>query len=230
MSGVLNPETFLDLVQRLHRESSIQGDPPDLLSDAVGVNYRLFIWINQAWSWLQGINPDWHFMHRTDLSFPTVAGQMIYTPTQALVPEGNVSSWKKRTFRMYPTVTGQSAEIDMTYWAYDEFYASFMRGPLRTSQRPPYNFTIDPLLNIVLECPADGYTITGEYYRAPLSMAVETDTPVGLEVADRMILVYKAMEWYANDEASPEVLATSKELKRILNRLNIRRLTSVMAS
>jgi hypothetical protein len=43
-----------------------------------------------------------------------------------------------------------------------------------------------------------------------------------------MILVYKALEWYANDEAAPEVLATAKELKRILNRLDIRRLTSIV--
>jgi hypothetical protein len=177
MSGVLNPESFLDLVQRLHRESGIAGDPPDLINDAVGVNYRLFLWVNQAWLWLQGINPDWHFMHRTDLSFPTVAGQMIYTPTQALVTEGSVSSWKKKSFRMYPAATGQSAEIDMTYWPYDEFYASFMRGPLRTAQRPPYNFSIDPSMNIVLECPSTGYTITGEYYRAPTAMEAESDDP-----------------------------------------------------
>lgn len=229
MSGVLNPETFLELVQRLHRESGIQGDPPDDIANAVGVNYRLFLWVNQAWLWLQGLNPDWHFMHRTNLSFATVAGQMTYTATQAGVAEGAVSSWKKKTFRMYPTATGQSAEIDMTDWPYEEFYAGFVRGPLRTSQRPPYNFSIDPSLNITLECPSPGYTITGEYYRAPIGMDTETDVPEGLEVADRMILVYKAMEWYANDESAPEVLATStKEVRRILNRLNIRRLQGVV--
>ena len=228
MGTILNPETFLDLVQRAHHECGVQGAVPTDLVNATGINFRLFMWVNGAWKWLQGLYPDWHFMHRTDLSFVTVAGQMSYTPSQAGVSEGAVSSWKKRSFRVYQTSVGQSSELEMTYWPYEEFYPTFMKGALRTSQRPPYNFTIDPSMNIVLECPSAGYTITGEYYRAVTGMDDELDVPTGLDAEDRMVLVYKAMEWYANDENAPEVLATAqKETRRIQNRLEIRRLTKL---
>lgn len=222
--SILNPTTFNDLVQRTHYECSVQGSPPTDLENAVGINFQLYLWVNQAWMWLQQQRDDWHFMHRSNLSFVTVAGQLEYTPTQAGVAEGGVSSWCKHRFRMYHTATGQSSEIRMHFHPYDEFRDVFVVGTLRTAQRPPVNITVAPNLSLMIECPLVGYTITGEYYHAPIGMDDDDDEPT-LEAADRMILVYKAMEFYANDQNAPEVLATAqKETKRILNRLDIRRL------
>lgn len=223
--SILNPTTFLDLVQRAHSECKVQGAAPTSLANAVGINLDLFYWVNEAWKWLQGLRTDWHFMHRSNLSFVTVAGQIEYTATQAGVPEGAVTAWIPSRFRMYQTSAGQASEIRMIYDDYRDWIEIFNIGSLRTTQRPPYHFTVAPNMSLMIECPLLGYTITGEYYRAVTSFDEETDEPTGLDAEDRMILVYKTMEWYANDQNAPEVLATAqKEQKRILNRLDLRRI------
>ena len=224
--SVLNPETFLELTQRAHQECGIQGEAPDTVVGAIGTNLNLFIWVNEAWKWLQRARPDWHFMHGS-FSFVTVAGQTQYTPTQAGITEGAVSSWRTNTFRQYLTSAGQSSEIRMIEEPYDQFRDAFLISSLRTSQRPPYHFTIDKSKNILMECPLVGYTITGEHYKAVTGMEDDDDEP-SLEVEDRMILVYKAMEMYALDQNAPEVLQSARiGLKPILNRLDIRRLDSL---
>ncbi len=223
--SVLNPTTFLDLVQRAHSECSVQGSAPTDIADAVGVNLSLFYWVNESWKWLQGLRPDWHFMHRSDLSFATVAGQIEYTPTQAGITAGAVTAWIPSRFRMYLTSAGQASEVQMQCHEYREWIDIYNISSLRTAQRVPYNFSVAPNMSLMIECPLVGYTITGEYYAGVDGFEAETDVPTGLDAEDRMILVYKAMEFYANDQNAPEVLATAqKEQKRILNRLDIRRL------
>lgn len=223
--SVLNPTTFLDLVQRTHSECSIQGSAPSTLSNSLGINLSLWYWVNESWKWLQGLRPDWHFMHRSNLSFVTVGGQVEYTATQAGVTEGAVTAWIPSRFRVYQTSAGQSSEVRMAYHDYREWIDAYNISSLRTAQRYPYNFTVAPNQSLMIECPLVGYTITGEYYRAVTGFDEETDEPTGLDAEDRMILVYKAMEFYANEQNAPEVLATAqKETKRILNRLDIRRI------
>lgn len=165
-------------------------------------------------------------MHGT-FSFPTTAGQITYTPTQAGITAGAVTSWRTETFRRYLTSAGQSSEVRMDWIPYDEFRDTHLISSLRTAQRDPHRFSVDKALNLMIECPLAGYTITGEYYAAVTGMDADADTPT-LEVEDRMILVYKAMEFYANDQNAPEVLTTARlGLKPILNRLDIRRLDSL---
>lgn len=222
--SILNPATFLDLVQRTHYECGIQGTPPTELDNAVGINLQLYYWVNDAWRYLQAYREDWHFMHRT-FSFVTVAGQVQYTATQAGITEGRVSSWRLDTFRQYLTSADQASEIRMRWLPYDEFRDTQLIGALRTSQRVPMAFTIDKEMDIQIECPLVGYTITGEAYAAVTGFADDGDVPTNLDLEDRMYMVYKAMEYYANFNNAPDVLATAqKEQKRILNRLDIRRL------
>lgn len=225
--SIFNPETFLELTQRAHQECGIQGLAPDTLEGAVGTNLSLFLWVNQAWVWLQSLRPDWHFMHGS-FSFATIAGQVAYTPTEAGIAVGAVGSWRTNTFRRYLTSAGQNSEIRMHFDPYDEFRDMFLISSLRTAERDPHHFTIDKSMNILIECPLTGYTITGEYYKAVVGMEEDDDAPTGLDISDRMILVYKAMEFYANDQNAPEVLVTARTgLKQILNRLDLRRIDSL---
>lgn len=226
MGSIYNPETFLELAQRTHLECGISGESPATSVGAVGTNLNLFVWVNEAWRWLQRTRPDWHFMHGS-FSFTTTGGQITYTPTQAGITAGAVSSWRRDTIRRYHTATGQSSEVRMTYHPYDEFRDTYLISSLRTAQRDPQHFSVDKSFNLMIECPLVGYTITGEYYAAVTGMDSDEDAP-SLEVEDRMILVYKAMEFYANDANAPEVLDTARRgLKAILNRLDIRRLDSL---
>lgn len=226
MATALNPETFLELVQRAHYECGVQGDPPDSLADASGVNYRLFLWVNEAWKFIQGLHDDWHFLHR-EFTFPVVAGQTTYTATQAGITEGAVSKWRLNTIRVHHTATGQSSEVPMQWHPYDEFRDTYLISTLRTVQRYPYHFSVHPNMSLLIECPLAGYTISGEAYAAVKGFTADADVPT-LEKEDRMAIVYKAMEFYANDENAPEVLATAHSgLKRILNRLETRRLDAI---
>jgi hypothetical protein len=53
---------------------------------------------------------------------------------------------------------------------------------------------------------SDGaYTITGDYFSAPLAMVVDTDLPAGLPARFLMLIVWGAMAKYAAYESAPEV-------------------------
>lgn len=141
---------------------------------------------------------------RPGVSFTTVAGQVEYTPTQAGITSGIVGSWRVNTFRRYLTTSGQASEVGMTYKDYDTWRDGYYIGSLRTTQVDPIVFTVSPEKNLLLQCPLAGYTITGEYYRAPEVFDADGDVSI-LPVELNMAIVYQAMMYYGHYESAPEV-------------------------
>jgi hypothetical protein len=226
--SLLNPTNFLDLVQRLSFEAGIAGAGPTTVIGATGQSEDLAAWINQAWLEIQSKYLDWDFMRVSPgVSFVTVAGQMIYTPAQAGVAVGVVNSWARETFRVYNTVTGTPSEIRIKFWPYDDWRDTFQISALRTSQVLPVNFTILPNQSLGLQCPAAGYTITGDYFSAPLGFAADADIP-SIPVQFIMLIVYEALKQYALFESAPEVLTRAeKGANRLWNLLENGRLPQV---
>lgn len=203
--SVLNPTTFLEFTQRTSSECGIPGSGPSALSGSTGQAQLLFQWVAQAYTEIQTKHPDWRFMLvRPGVSFTTVAGQVEYTPTQAGITSGIVGSWRVNTFRRYLTTSGQASEVGMTYKDYDTWRDGYYIGSLRTTQVDPIVFTVSPEKNLLLQCPLAGYTITGEYYRAPEVFDADGDVSI-LPVELNMAIVYQAMMYYGHYESAPEV-------------------------
>lgn len=226
--SILTPTNYLELVQRLAFEV---GVPPESITTAQNPTGQLATfcnWVNQSWLEIQSKHVDWNFMRVTPgISFATIAAQQIYTPTQAGIARGVVSAWARETFRVYTTVVGTPSEIRMSYIDYDDWRDLYQLGSLRTSQVQPVVFTILPNLSLGLQCPLVGYTITGDYFEAPLPFSADLDIP-SIPPQFIMLIVYRAMQIYGLFESATEVYSQGKLLyDAMMNKLENARLPEI---
>lgn len=206
---------YLELVQRFCREC---GETSVTTTVSQTGKARLMVdWVNTAYTDIVGSHRDWGFL-RTATSFATVAAQATYTPTQAGTT--NFGMWIKDSFRNYPTATGTDAEIEMDWIDHDSWRSQYQLGSSRTSYSQPYYFTITPAKSIGLgPVPSAGYTVTADYFKAPVALSGNTDAHL-IPTHYEMIIIYRAMMFYGAKEAAGEVYQHgSSEYKKLLNSL-----------
>lgn len=193
---------FLQLCQRYRLEAGISGTGPTAVTGNSNNEYaRIVNWIAQADLEIQTRYDDWRFMWR-QFSFETVAGQGAYTETEVVTASYTVNTYATDSFRYYLTSAGQSTEQWMEYQEWPEFYPYWRNGAMRTRQGVPTIWSERP--DGVIELgyvPDAAYTITGQYWRGPVLMAANTDTPL-YPAKYHMLPVWWAMVNYAGFEES----------------------------
>lgn len=226
--SLLQPTTFLDCVQRLAFECGIAGTGPTTVLNPTGQTADLVNWVGAAWLEIQNLHTDWSFMLQSPgVSFTTIAGQALYTPTACGIAAGEVSEWKRDTFRNYLTSAGTPSEVQMDYVPYDEWRDLYQIGALRTSQIRPLVFTVHPDQSIGLATPLTGYTITGDYYSTPVAFAADDDEP-SLPTKFIMAIVYKAMMFYGAYESAPETYNQGEaQYNKFITRMEVGRLPEI---
>lgn len=215
--SLINPSTLLDIVQRAQQRSQIASLTSTVINQT-GQSLDFILWADEAWMELQGKREDWGWM-RLSASFATVASQVYYTPAEAGVADG-VKSWLRTTFRIYPTGE-QSGETYLEFVDYDSFRDVYQIGALRTSEVRPVVFTITPDLDIGLQTPLAGYTVTGDYIRNNQHFELDDDdVPLGLPDWAVMGLVYRTQMYYAAAENDATMYnEAQQEYQRVVNRL-----------
>lgn len=230
--SVLNPTTFLDLVQRFAVDVGAVTDPAAQLPTIVGATGQALTfsgYINQAWKEIQLIHADWTFL-RNSTSFTTVAAQTTYTAAQAGVVAGSVGQWSRESFRVYLTASGFPSEQRMTWLDYDDWRDTFLFGSLRTAQVQPLYIAATPSLGLAIPCPLPGYTIIGDYYASPVGLTADAEIP-SLPSQFIMLIIYRATMAYAEFESAPEVFAQGKRGYDLLfNKLESSRLIEIRAA
>lgn len=216
---------FLQLVQRLARDTGVAGTGPSTVVGQSGDSGRLVNWISSAWTDIQTIHPDWQWM-RASASFATIDGQATYTPAQCGVTD--FGAWDRNSFRNYDTAAGTSSEIFMTYQEYEIWRDEYQMGSMRSVRTRPYQVTITPAKAIGLgPTPTSGYTVIGDYYTVPTEMTLDSDTP-SLPTQYHMAIVYRAMMFYGAYHAANEVYQHGQtEFKRIMARITTDRLPDI---
>ena len=208
--------TFLELVKRLRNECvGVSGSGPTTVAGQTGDNMRLVEWIASAYKDIQNLHVDWNFL-RTDFSFLTVAAQQTYTPTQA--GAADIGEWLKDSFRVYSTAAGVTSEIDIPCLEWDDFRREYLFGALRATTSKPMVAGSKPDRSLILwPIPdAGGYTVNGEYFKAPQAMVSSDDVPL-IPAKYHEVIMWRALVFYAHNQASPESYAHGQaEYKRIL--------------
>jgi hypothetical protein len=209
---------FIDLVQRLRAECvGVSGSGPTTVTAQTGDNARLVEWIASAYQDIQNLHSNWNFL-RADFSFSTVAAQQNYTPAQA--GAADIGEWKRDSFRVYTTAVGVTSEIDIPLLSWEDFRREYLFGALRVTTSKPMIAGRKPDRSLAFWPIPDGdYTINGEYWRAPDVMVGSDDTPLMPEQY-HMVIVWRALVFYAHNQASPESYAHGQaEYKRLLTML-----------
>lgn len=209
--------SFLDMVRRLHKESGTGGARPATTVSQSGDIGNLVDWISTAWMDIQNERSDWFFM-RQPISFNTVASQSSYTAAQAGIT--SFGNYKRDSFRQYLVAGGVASEMDLPYLSYDRFRDAHLFGAERTRTQVPDHFTIDPQKNFLIGPIPDGvYNINGEGFALPTEFALDTDRPT-MPSQYHMIVVWRALLFYAHKEAAPESLTFGQaQYERLMRQL-----------
>ena len=188
---------FLELCQTLRREAGVSGTGPASVTGQSGEYLRLINWINQAWSEIQQLRPDWRFMWAQG-SFTTAAGIADYTGAAMNVEADN---YDLGSFVLTDSLGGKRP---MAYACYRDWKEAY--GAATLTNNTPHLVTDLPNGSIRFTAPPDGaYPVTFDYYRSPQTLVDNTDEP-WLPARYHMLIVHKAMMYYAGYESAPEVL------------------------
>ncbi len=215
---------YLQLCQRTARECGVSGIGPPTVTNQIGELSRIVTWVSTALNDIETAHPDWGWMKK-DVSFTTVGGQGQYTPTQAGITAGAFGMWELTRWRNYVTALGNISEIDMYLISYDQWRNNYNYGATRYTQSRPQEIAVAPDRSLCLGViPAAGYTVTGEYFRSPQVLTIDSDMPE-FDSQFHMMIVYKAMMYYGAYEAAAEVYNRGElEFSKMMARLDFLRL------
>lgn len=218
---------FLQLVQRAERECGVPGSGPSAVTAQTGEHGRFVNWVADAYNDIQTKHQDWDWM-RTSTSWTTSDGVYRYSTTDCGIASGTFGMWAQDTFRNYPTAAGVTTEITMSHLGYDNWRDTYLLGGTRATRSRPVEFAVGPDKAIYVgPVPASGYTMTADYFTAPVILAADGDTPL-LPTQYQMVIVYRAMMSYGAYESASEVYQRGElEFNKLMRRLEIDRLPPV---
>ena len=230
--SLIYPQTFLDLVQRTFVECACSGTEPSTLVGVTGEASRITNWVSGAWLSIQQVHEDWQFLEAS-FSFVTIAGQASYTPTEAGITAGTFGLWKTWDDlpRNYITATGVSSEFEMSERSWEAWRILYDFGALTAIRTRPVEFAIAPNKSFVLgPYAAAGYTVTGKYFTAPVSLSLDADVPT-LPRQYLMAIIGGAMMEYAAFKAGSEVYQRGKQwYDQHIGRIELARLPKIQSS
>ncbi len=228
---------FLGIVNRIGLECAVSGAPFTTVEDQTGEAQRLVEWANTAWLELQLERNNWEWLRSSYLlrsvtrpnlgfSFTTVTSQAVYPLGTVAgtvgIAEDDFASWVPTSFRNFTTTNGVQDEILLDWVDYDTWRDSYAYGAQQLVQTRNVAIAIAPDNSICLgPYPISGYTVTGDFMRAPSQMEDDDDVPLYLPRQYHMGIVYKAMrDSYGGYELAPDVIERgTKGYTRILRRL-----------
>jgi hypothetical protein len=192
--------TFLQLVQALKREASVSGVLPSTVIGQSGETERLIQWIQAAHNSVQTERLDWKFLWKT----ATVASS---SKTPALAADVNMLDVNRFLLNGVPI---QAIE-----------YIDYETPLTATTAKPGYVIIMPNNTIMYDNTPDVSYTLTYDYYRTPLVLAADSDTPL-IPVQFQMAIIGDALMRYANYESAGEIYAQGsamfqEHMRKLLN-------------
>lgn len=200
---------YLQLAQRLHRESGRSGNGPTTAGGATKDHARLFDWLADAWRDLQSRPIDWRWM-REGLDGPTALAQLAYTGADLGVSDFGRWRMVSDDYTVKAYLAAEPTQVWRLYWLeMDEFKRRFEdQDP--AAGRPQFwsigdddQLMIGPQSDVV-------YRLKAEYHREPTELAADGDEPE-LPARHHMILVWAALIQVGIFDNAPEVLARARD-------------------
>ena len=218
---------FLEICQRAQRECGLASTLTTVVSQS-GEHRRFVDWVQDAWNDIQTVHQDWEWL-RQSVTFVTVDGQATYTPLECGVTAGTFGKWARDSFRNYETAGGVNTEMTTSYIGYEDWRQLYQLGAHRDTRSRPVQISITPAKSIALApYPSAGYTVTGDYYTAPVSLALDADTPL-MPAHFHMAIVWKTCMSYGAFEAAPEVYQRGElEFKQLMRQIERDRMPEIV--
>jgi len=206
--------TYLELVQRLHEESGLSGDPPTTLTGALGIHLKLATWIKTAWEDIQNMRKwDWMWARFQFSLTPGVWEYDLRSDPKFDRYGRDISVW------LYDPDEGAVKRSYLTVMRWLDFESVYPDpGALQANRPQAYTVTPEKHL-LVAPVPDKAYVMRGEFYQDPQVLSSDTDTPE-LDAKYHMLIVWRAATYVASHYAMSELFQfASGEFRRILSQL-----------
>ena len=210
---------FLQLCQRLSRESGTSGTGPTSVGGQTGFSLSLVEWISTAYEDIQNMHPTWLFL-KEPFSFNTAVGKRDYTPIEAGLTD--LREWKTNEwgdFRNYSSV-GVQDEQYLTFIPWADYKPIYLFGVTRTSAGRPTFFSVKPDKTLdFYQIPDQIFTINGEYYKQADIMEENADEPIFPDQFHLAIVWRALMHYGAFDAAGEKYSHGQNEYKKLMRKL-----------
>lgn len=186
-------KTYLNLCERLIEEAGISGTMTSVVGQT-GEFKRVVEWVKRAAIEVEGRWIDWNFLH-TFSTVNTIVGISDYPAPS----DHNV--WDTVSV----TIPSESKPLLFIQWVNQK------RDPTQPFDGDIYKFTVLPDQTLrFYDTPSIAAIVAIEYWKTPKILVDNTDEPQVPEQY-RDILVWKALQYYANYESADEVKTQALE-------------------
>ena len=199
---------YLQLVQRLHRESGRSTAAPTTVVNANERHARLFDWVADAWRNLQ-IEREWRWM-RTTLDVALTVGKQTYTGAELGATRFRRWRLDDDTYNPWLYIDGSPNTLwPLQYTQLDEFRELYV---YRTwGATTPVAWTFDEANQLIVgPQPALAYKLRMEFWKSPTDLAADVDAP-DMPEEFHLLLMWRALQEVAKFDAAPEVLARAEK-------------------
>jgi hypothetical protein len=196
---------FLQLCQDLVSELGLAGGSgPTTVVGQTGELRNVVRWIAQASLDIENQWVDWKFLHVEYLGIIPLNSRTPSAPTPAGI---QMRKWDRDSFVLNYGTT-QAKPLHYEEWA--TFRKVRQLGSAALSVDEPAIITVKPDGTLQTYPSANAtYPLSGEGWRRPQVMALDTDTPLLPAEYHRLIMVTAAIK-YANREDAPEIIMGSE--------------------
>ncbi len=197
--------TYLQLVQQLVTELGIGGTNqgatvPESVLAQKGQLWNAVNWIRQAENNINLLWADWNYLAVEYSEALTLASSAVpaHSGTET------VNKWDRDSFWLDITLT-TAAQLEFMDWT--QFRKTVLPGSAaNTSNGKPSIITEKRDGTMLIDSLSDAaYTLTAEFYKEPVLLSADTDTPA-MPAQFHRIIVCEAAIKYGNKEAAGEVI------------------------
>jgi hypothetical protein len=179
--------TFLDLCQQVVEDAGISGTFTSV-ANQTGEFRRVVNWVARATTEVEGLWFNWDFLH-VFYTFNTVASVRDYPAPNDL------NLWDEVTAKL----PAREQRLESNQWEVKKL------DPTAEFDGDPFEFVVLPDKSLRLyNTPTSVLQVDIEYWKQPTQLVNNTDTPA-IPLQFRDIIVYKALQFYANYESADEV-------------------------
>jgi hypothetical protein len=198
--------TFLELCKTVRQELGISGNGPASVSSTIYQEKALIDWVKAADLLVQRLHPDWDFLW-SSWTQETTAG------TQDYDAPADLGMWDRESFAL-ERGTSNGQRLSEKDFRADRNYVT------ERENATPVNFIVLPSQNVRLYPPPDdAYTLSADYWKAPVAMSENTDESV-IPEQYRRIIVARAKMFYAEEAETFNLYQTyGAEFNDLLNDL-----------
>jgi hypothetical protein len=204
--------TFLQLCQTVRTECGVAGDGlPSSVTNQTGVMKKIVDRTARAWSLIQSSAPTWQFM-RAQKTFALTSGVRTYSRSGAMAIS-SFGRWDYENLYIFDDSVADQTNLKwMTYSDFRRKYRDYGSG------RPQRFIDLNGTVQFE-RTPDSAYTLTLDYFTAPVILAANGDVPAIPDQFTEVIVWRSVMLFAGNEEASNLYTHAKLEYDKLFKRL-----------